>query len=217
MPSSPRLSKWTVVVPVKQITLAKTRLSGIDAGTRQALAVAFASDTLAAAAASSMVDAVIVVSNDDIASHIAGDIAELVADVPDAGLNPALEYAVSYVRARNPDASVAAISSDLPALRADDITRALRRGPSVPWFVPDAAGVGTTMLAAPEAQRWEPLFGPGSRRAHLDAGVVEIDIDGLDRLRRDVDTAADLAAAQLLGVGPSTTAVLARLAPRRLA
>jgi 2-phospho-L-lactate guanylyltransferase len=217
MPSSPRLRTWTVIVPVKQITLAKTRLSGVDASTREALAVAFASDTVAAAAASSIVDDVIVVSNDDIASHIAGDIAELVADVPDAGLNPALEYAASYVRARSPDASVAAISSDLPALRADDLTRALRRGPSVPWFVPDADGVGTTMLAAPQAQRWEPLFGPDSRRAHLDAGVVEIDVDDLDRLRRDVDTVADLAAARLLGVGPSTRAVLARLAPGRLA
>jgi 2-phospho-L-lactate/phosphoenolpyruvate guanylyltransferase len=217
MPSSPRLSKWTVIVPVKQITLAKTRLSGVDADTRHALAVAFARDTVGAAAASSMVEDVIVVSNDDIASQIAGDVATLIADVPDAGLNPALRYAVSHVRAGKPDASVAAISSDLPALRGDDLTRALRRGPSVPWFVHDADGVGTTMLAAPHGQRWKPLFGPDSRRAHLDAGVVEIDVDGLDRLRRDVDTAADLAAAQLLGVGPATRAVLARLAPRRLA
>jgi 2-phospho-L-lactate guanylyltransferase len=112
---------------------------------------------------------------------------------------------------------VAAISSDLPALRPDDVTRALRRGPSRPWFVADAAGAGTTMLASPEGHDWAPAFGAGSRRAHLDAGVVEINGVGLDRLRRDVDTAADLAAARRLGVGQSTSAVLATMERRRLA
>jgi 2-phospho-L-lactate/phosphoenolpyruvate guanylyltransferase len=217
MPSSPRLSIWTVIVPVKQITLAKTRLTGVDDDTRRALAVAFARDTVAAAAASPMVRDVIVVSNDDIASDIAGDLAELVPDVPDAGLNPALTYAASHVRAQRPGAAVAAISSDLPALRADDVTRALRLGPPMPWFVSDAARVGTTMLASPEGHDWAPAFGAGSRRAHLDAGVVEVDGAGLDRLRRDVDTAADLAAARRLGVGPSTSAVLADRDRRRLA
>jgi len=217
MPSQPSLSMWTVIVPVKQITLAKTRLSGMDGKTRRALAIAFARDTVAAAAASSMVDRVVVVSNDDVAADIAGGVAELIPDEPDAGLNPALVYAASCVRARRPEAPVAAMSSDLPAVRGDDITRALRRGPSTPWFVPDMDGIGTTFLAAPHGQLWTPVFGAGSRRAHLAAGVAEIDTSGLERLRRDVDTAADLVAALRLGVGPSTAAVVAGLETRRLA
>jgi 2-phospho-L-lactate/phosphoenolpyruvate guanylyltransferase len=215
--SPPRLSIWTVIVPVKQITLAKTRLGGVDADTRRALAVAFARDTVAAAAASLMVGQVIVVSNDDVAAEITGDIAELVPDEPDAGLNQALAHAARHVRERRPDAAVAAISSDLPALRGDDLTRAFRRGLATPWFVPDADGFGTTMLAAPEGQEWTPAFGAGSRRAHLAAGVAEIDVANLERLRRDVDTAGDLADARRLGVGPSTSAVLATLERKRLA
>jgi 2-phospho-L-lactate/phosphoenolpyruvate guanylyltransferase len=217
MPSPPSLSTWTVIVPVKQITLAKTRLSGIDGETRRALAVAFARDTVAAAGASSMVDHVIVVSNDDVAADIADDIAELIPDEPDSGLNPALVYAAAHVRARRPGAAVAAISSDLPAVRGDDLTRAFQRGPAAPWFVPDANGDGTTLLAAPGGQPWMPAFGAASRRAHLDAGVAEVDLTGLERLRRDVDTAADLDDARRLGVGPSTAAVLADLEARRLA
>lgn len=208
---------WTVIVPVKQIMLAKTRLGGIDVDTRRALAVAFARDTVAAAASSSLVDHVVVVSNDDAAADIARDVAELVPDVPDAGLNPALVYAVDEVRSRRPDASVAAISSDLPALRGTDLTRAFRLAPATPWFVADADGIGTTMLAAPHGERWAPSFGPGSKRAHLEAGVAALDVSNLERLRRDVDTEADLAAARRLGVGPATSAVLASWERRRLA
>jgi 2-phospho-L-lactate guanylyltransferase len=216
MPSPLSQSIWTVIVPVKQITLAKTRLAGVDDDTRSALAVAFARDTVAAAAASAMVGHVVVVSNDDVAGEIARHVAEVVPDVPDAGLNPALVHAVSLVRSRRPDASVAAISSDLPALRGEDLTHAFRVAPASTWFVPDADGIGTTMLAAPLGEPWTPAFGAGSRVAHLQVGAVELDVAGLERLRRDVDTAADLADARRLGVGPATSDVLATLERRRL-
>jgi 2-phospho-L-lactate guanylyltransferase len=164
-----------------------------------------------------MVGLVVVVSNDPVARDIADDIAELIPDTPDAGLNPALAYAATRIRDLRPGAAVAAVSSDLPALRGDDLTRAFERGPAASWLVPDAEGVGTTLLAAPGGAPWLPSFGVESRRAHHAAGVVEIDATGLERLRRDVDTAADLAAARRLGVGEATAAVLASLERRRLA
>jgi 2-phospho-L-lactate guanylyltransferase len=216
MSPSPRSrSIWTLIVPVKQITLAKSRLTGVDDDTRQALAVAFARDTVAAAVAASAVAEVVVVSNDRHALEIARGHARLVPDSPDAGLNPALEHAARTVRARNPRAAVAAMSSDLPALRADDLDRALGSGPEdVGWFVPDADGNGTTLIAAPDGVPWRSAFGPGSRRAHLDAGFAEIvrgrDGRGLDRLRRDVDTRRDLDEAVGLGVGAWTADVLAQ-------
>jgi len=52
-------------------------------------------------------------------------------------------------------------------------------------------------------------FGARSRAAHAAAGIDEITLD-VSSLRRDVDTADDLAAARLFGVGPRTNAVLAR-------
>ena len=83
--------------------------------------------------------------------------AEVILDVPDAGLNPALAYAATLVRRTGATASlpgVVALAADLPALRTDDLTAALRaagagdRG-SAAAFVTDAAGTGTVLLAAP--------------------------------------------------------------------
>ena len=59
----------------------------------------------------------------------------------------------------------------------------------------------------------DPRYGPDSRAAHLDAGAVEVG-GLLASLRRDVDDLADLAAAQALGLGPCTAAVVAGLAMR---
>jgi 2-phospho-L-lactate guanylyltransferase len=85
--------------------------------------------------------------------------AEVIADVPDAGLNPALAYAATLLRTRGSAASlpgVAALPADLPALRTDELTDALRqaeeaagsRGEDRRAFVADAAGTGTVLLAA---------------------------------------------------------------------
>ena len=78
-------------------------------------------------------------------------------------------------------------------------------------FVPDADETGTVLLAALDAAAMVPSFGPASASAHQAAGAVRLDVD-LPRLRRDVDTPADLRAAVALGIGPRTQAVLAQLA-----
>ena len=102
-----------------------------------------------------------------------------------------------------------ALCADLPALTSADLAGALsqllRRRRR---FVADAAGSGTTMYAAPLAG-FEPRFGPGSRRAHLDAGAAEID-GALATLRQDVDDRDDLARARELGVGRHTAALADR-------
>ncbi len=69
----------------------------------------------------------------------------------------------------------------------------------------DAAGTGTTVLAAAAGHRLAPRYGPGSRDGHAASGAVEV--DGDLRLRRDVDTPDDLRDALALGVGPRTAAV----------
>ena len=58
----------------------------------------------------------------------------------------------------------------------------------------------------------EPRFGPGSAAAHLAAGVRRLD-GPWPRLRRDVDTAADLAAARRLGLGRHSAGALASTDP----
>ncbi len=202
---------WTIIVPVKQTTIAKSRLSGLDASTRQRLAVAFAQDTVAAAIACPDVARVIVVT-DDAAGVLLRELgADVIPDTPNAGLNAALEHAARQVRADDGGVSIAALSSDLPSLRPGDLSRAIHATGAARWFVPDLAGDGTVMVAAAVGYPFEPRFGHQSRAGHRGLGMVEVADAGLERLRRDVDTLPDLVDARRRGTGPHTALVLADL------
>ncbi len=109
-----------------------------------------------------------------------------------------------------------ALAGDLPALTSEVLSTALEAGPPGRWFVSDSIGTGTTMLVASDT-RLSPAFGPHSRAAHRASGAAELDIAGIARLRRDVDTEVDLWDAIRLGVGPRTRHALSRAQLRRLA
>ncbi|MDT7572277.1 MAG: 2-phospho-L-lactate/phosphoenolpyruvate guanylyltransferase [Actinomycetota bacterium] len=202
-------ASWGLVVPVKRLALAKTRLSSYGDAMRQELALAFALDVVDACLAARSVDVVVIVSDDARARAALADAGALVvADVPDAGLNPALQHGAAQVHGR---LGVATVSADLPALRPDDLDAALAAVPAGGrGFVVDVAGTGTTLLAAAPGVALSPAYGPGSRDVHLRSGAVEL--PGPPGLRLDVDTPADLAAALLLGVGPATAAAARSLA-----
>jgi 2-phospho-L-lactate/phosphoenolpyruvate guanylyltransferase len=206
-------ARWAIVVPVKRLTVAKTRLSD-DAAVRGALALAMAEDTVCAAVSCPVVDVVIVVTDEPAAAEVMRGLgAWVVADTPDAGLNPALEHGGREALRRAPGAGVAAIASDLPSLRPDSLGRVLGvAGQHTAAVVADADGGGTTVFAAVSAASFTPRFGSGSRQAHVSAGARDITADAAADLRRDVDTVADLRDAVALGCGPSTTAALARVA-----
>jgi 2-phospho-L-lactate guanylyltransferase len=97
--------------------------------------------------------------------------------------------------------------ADLPALRSDDLDAALSAGLSPRWFVGDADGTGTTLLAAAPGADLDPHFGPASARRHEDSGAVPVRA-AVPSLRRDVDTDRDLEDAITLGVGVRTRAAL---------
>jgi 2-phospho-L-lactate/phosphoenolpyruvate guanylyltransferase len=202
---------WTLVVPLKPLVRAKSRLAataGEPARTR--LALAFAQDTVSAALACTSVRGVAVVTDDQCAAEELSALgARIVPDVPAAGLNPALAHGAAEVRARRPDAPLAALNADLPALRPEELARALdfaARSPRA--FLADTAGTGTTLLSALPGHALGPLFGPHSRARHRASGAEEIVLDGVAGVRQDVDTAADLVAARALGLGPFTARVV---------
>lgn len=199
---------WGIVVPVKRLALAKSRLGSYGDERRQALALAFAADVVLAA---SMVGRVLVVTDDERAAPVLAALgAQVEPDDPDAGLNPALEHGVELLRAAAPGLGVATLSADLPALRAPDLAAALARvGSGQRAFVADHSGAGTTLLAAGPGTPLRPAYGAGSRAAHLASGAVELIAS--ESLRLDVDTPADLAAAVALGVGPHTALVVQEL------
>ncbi|WP_238419438.1 2-phospho-L-lactate guanylyltransferase [Streptomyces taklimakanensis] len=198
---------WTLVVPLRPLSRAKSRLAAAAGEElRPRLALAFAQDTVAAALACPLVEGVVVVTDDPLAgAELAALGARVVPDVPAGGLNPALGHGEAVVRAERPRAAVAALNADLPALRPVELARVLgaarvhRRS-----FLADAAGVGTTLLAASGGTALAPAFGGPSRVRHLRSGAVELALPDVASVRRDVDTGEDLAAALALGVGPHT-------------
>ena len=199
--------QYAVVVPVKPPALGKSRLVGLPDERRRELAAAFALDTVAACLAADSVACVLVVTDDAPFAHRLVEAG--CAAIPDgvAGdLNGSLRLAAAEVSRRWPGLVPVAVCADLPSLRAGDLDDALGRiPPDRAAFVADAAGVGTTLYAAPHAA-FDPRFGPDSRAAHLEAGSWEVPGE-LASLRRDVDDLADLREAWVLGVGAHTAAL----------
>ena len=208
-----------LVVPVKPLPVAKTRLRGaadggvgaLTAHTRLALALAM--DTVAAARAAHRVDAVVVISSDPAVAMELGALgAEVVTD-PARGLNGALRRGAQVVRERLQDPVVGALQADLPALRPGELDAALGAARTLfddgahHAFCADEPGDGTTLLLAAPGVELDPHFGRGSAAAHAGHGAVPL-TGHWPGLRRDVDTSDDLGRAAELGVGLRTAAAL---------
>ncbi|MBY3554418.1 2-phospho-L-lactate guanylyltransferase [Modestobacter lapidis] len=214
------MRRWSVVVPAKQLAVAKTRLrpltgtGGRGPEDHVELVLALLTDTVAAVAACPAVAAVVVVTDDVRAADVAATLgARAVPDEPRRGLNPALAHGARAAGA----GPVAALSSDLPALRPAELAGALAAADGHAaagrprCFTTDAAGTGTTLLTV-AAGDLGPRFGPASAAAHGASGAVRL-TGPWPGLARDVDTPADLLAARALGLGPATGALLDRLLP----
>jgi 2-phospho-L-lactate/phosphoenolpyruvate guanylyltransferase len=234
MTDSARFS-WTVLLPVKVLARAKSRLAVLAGDRRRELALALAADTVTAVTACPEVARVVVVTSDPVAGPLLAALgAVIVADEPadrsaalaglDAGglqegLNAALRHGAAEAARRWPGSGLAALTADLPALRPAELAAALRAVSAAGGtgsggraaFVPDAAGVGTTLYAVPPGGEFRPLFGGASRARHAASGAAELHLDDTAGLRRDVDTPDDLRTALALGAGPRTTALAGEL------
>ena len=206
---------WVVIVPVKRLELAKSRLGDTPPGRRRKLALAFALDTVGAAQACVGVAAVVVVTDDP---HVRREVLDMgsdtIGDQPNAGLNPALAHAAREIRTLTADVGLVAVSADLPSLRTDELDAFLdavdREGPGR-YFVRDVSGTGTTVLAATSGLPLSPAFGGRSAARHVRSGALHpvLTPASTATLRRDVDTDVDLWDAIRLGVGRHTSHALA--------
>ncbi|WP_395694262.1 2-phospho-L-lactate guanylyltransferase [Nocardioides sp.] len=205
-PSSDPPVRYVVLVPVKPPAVGKSRLHAVGAADRRALAEAFALDTVAACVAAATVAEVLVVTDDArFSTRLAGLGTAAIPDGVAGDLNGTLRQAAAEAHRRWPALRPVALCADLPALRPADLDAALAAAGPHPAFVPDAAGVGTTLYTA-TYEEFDPRFGVGSREAHLDAGAREI-LGAAASVRRDVDDLDDLRDAVALGVGPATAAL----------
>jgi 2-phospho-L-lactate guanylyltransferase len=200
---------WAIVVPVKRLAVAKSRLA-VSPDLRRELALRMAIDTVSALLAVATVRIVVVVTDQtDAAAAMRRIGAVVVPDAPDAGLNPALRHGAA---AAPPDVlGVAAVAADLPALRSAEMAGLLDRAATHPSaVVADATGRGSTVYAVTQPAAFDPRFGPGSFAAHVATGAADLTTWAGPSLRCDVDTLEDLAAAAALGCGTATTDALSR-------
>jgi len=224
---------WTVLLPVKVLAQAKSRLAELAGERRLELALALASDTVSAVVACPEVARVIVVTSDPVAGpRLLSLGARVIPESPRvfrrrderAGarpspdgsqhtLNAALLRGAAVAARRWPGTGLAALTADLPALRPAELAVALRAAADIgrAAFVPDAAGFGTTMYAVVPGTEFRPMYGGASRARHAAGDAAELALDGIAGLRQDVDTPDDLRAAVALGVGPRTAEVAAEL------
>jgi 2-phospho-L-lactate/phosphoenolpyruvate guanylyltransferase len=193
-----------LVVPIKRLDRAKTRLRGAVDTTHAELVLALLLDTVTAAAAAEGVRRVLVVCEDTrVPPALRGTGVECVDERGLPGLNAALAFGADRLRERDRRGVVGALQADLPALRATELTEAVGRAAGRRAFCADRPGTGTTLLLAAAGGPLAPRFGAGSAAAHAASGAVSVG-SGLDSLRCDVDTAEDLATATRIGLGPWT-------------
>lgn len=233
------MTPFTAIVPVKQFCRSKTRLSN-DPLLRASLAKAFAQDVISAAVKSCMIESVVIVTGETHDQLFGLDhetrLERLVPDVDvhviaeqpgrkDNSLNEALWQGAAWSRRSRPGHPVVVIPADLAAIttRALDETLAIASAVEAAHVV-DVEGTGTTLLTALDARDLRSHYGTDSALRHRLAGFSALEqVDA--RLRRDVDTLADLQSAMTLGIGPTTREVMrtfdldsvAPRAPQRLA
>jgi len=203
--------RWSVLVPLKSLPDAKSRLRDGAGEQHGALVAAMREDTLAAACAASAPARVIIVADrpTDARPEDAQTTAALVFVQRAAGLNAGLAEAAEFAATRWPADGIAVLVGDLPALTAAELDAALRAASGAPrGFARDTGGTGTTLLAAVPGTALAPAFGPGSAARHQ-AGAIELPAG--PGLRHDVDTLGDLRAALALRLGPRTHAIADRL------
>ncbi len=224
----PWFADVAAVMAVKRLDDAKSRLAASRASEptdmHRALVLAMMRDTLGAVTAAGIGHVLVVSPDDDVllAARAAGARGLREASGPagvDASqlLNHAFSQAAAAVRGHWPTTRmVMMIQADLPAATAASL-RALvsvARGHREAVLT-DRNGTGTTILVRDTAVSDPPRFGADSAAAHRGAGAVELD-PGRVRwpdLRTDVDTAADLEAADALGLGRYTAGALGRRSP----
>ena len=108
---------WVLVMPVKRLSVAKSRLRGaLPDVPHEALALALARDTVAAAVRCARI--LVVTDDPTVGRALAALGARVESDLPDAGLNAALSYGAGL--AAGPGVRVGALTADLPALRSGE-------------------------------------------------------------------------------------------------
>jgi 2-phospho-L-lactate guanylyltransferase len=188
------------ILPIKSFEDAKQRLADLlGAGSRQALAQAMFSDVLHSLRRVRRLDAIAVVTADQVARSAAlGYGASVVHDDEQSGQSAAAMLGIRHAMGSGFE-RVLIVPGDTPLLDPLEVDRLLGAAAAEGLdavIVPDRHGEGTNALALRPPDALEPSFGQGSLERHLDAvrnaGLAHR-VERAKSLLLDVDTPADLA------------------------
>jgi 2-phospho-L-lactate guanylyltransferase len=206
--------RWAAVVPIKAWRSAKSRMA-VPLGLRAEVAEALTLDTLDILTSHPDVAEVVVVTADAKVSREARTRGATV--LVEAGgllspLNNAVLQGCQFVAEDLDDVRTVVVPADLAYLSAEVLGDALAMlAAAAPAHIPDLAGTGTTLLAAPRASDIDPHYGIDSSAVHEQHGFRALaDVD--PRIRADVDQMKDLVSDPSWTLGPHLSAVLERIA-----
>lgn len=193
---------WTVLIPMKALTEAKSRLD-LPAHARAELAQAMLADVISCALAVAEVRHVVVAAADPDVLAVAEALGATGEHVDAGSLNADLSKAC--VNSTRQPGGIAIVVGDLPGLQPDDLRNALTAAPATGMAFVAGEDGGTTILLARRPVDIEPHFGANSA---LDHGRVAADISTVvgPGARLDIDTAHALDRAAHIGLGPHTAA-----------
>jgi 2-phospho-L-lactate guanylyltransferase len=186
-----------ILIPVKNLTAAKQRLSAILAPEeRLALAQAMCEDVLEAVSHWPKRPAVAVVTSDLFARELAARFGfDVIADGENSSETNAIEMATDVCRERGA-ASTLVVPADIPLIESAELERIAGAAPQAgAVLVPDAAGRGTNAAWRSPADLFPLRFGNDSFKPHLASAkatglpCVVLELPGI---ARDVDRPEDL-------------------------
>ncbi|MDV6270656.1 2-phospho-L-lactate guanylyltransferase [Rhodococcus globerulus] len=193
---------WAVIVPIRKLSQAKSRLEVGEGGNRARFAVAFLTDTLSALRGCPQVGLTVLVTPDLSLSGTGG--CRVVHD-DGTGIDRAVNVGRDALVRHGHAGPVAVVLPDLPALDASELSAVLNSTQqSGNAFVSDADLTGTTCVTASSAETLTTAFGEGSARRHRNLGLRELLLD-VPSVRQDVDTVEQLMRAHELGLGCATS------------
>lgn len=196
---------WTVLIPMKALPAAKSRLALAD-DERTGLVLAMLADVVGAARQAPTVGRVVVASADESMLVASVSMGAEPLRIAEGGLNADLRAAVAAIASAartDGTAGLAVIVADAACLRPDDVESALAAAPEDGQGFVRSLDEGTTMLLARDLSALDPHFGPASASAHSRVGT-DLTAHVGRTARVDVDTVAALDAASALGVGRHT-------------
>jgi 2-phospho-L-lactate/phosphoenolpyruvate guanylyltransferase len=185
-----------ILVPVKNLTDAKQRLSSVlNSDERIALAQAMCEDVLQALARWQKRPAVVVVTSDSFACDLAARFNfDVVAD-DNSGETSAIEMATAFCQARGAESTLV-VPADIPLIDGSELQKIVDNAPAGGTvLVPDAAGRGTNAAWRAPADLFPLRFGNDSFLPHLAAAkatglpCVVLELPGI---ARDIDRPEDL-------------------------